>query len=82
MGFGPTVRLRLVLQHVLTELYLDDVLMECASLPAPATGRIGLVHRGQVDAFREVVGWSSTGREEADDGDAATLPGMPPPRAG
>ena len=54
---GPTARLRLVLRDVLTELYLDDMLVECVSLPAPATGRIGLAHGGSVDAFARVTTW-------------------------
>jgi hypothetical protein len=41
--FGPTARFRLLLKHSLLEFYLDDVLMHCYSLPAWATGRIGLV---------------------------------------
>ena len=51
------LRLRLVVQHELTELYLNDVLIECVSLPGVATGRIGLVHGGRVDASEEVAVW-------------------------
>ena len=43
MPFGPTARFRLVLKGWLLEFYLDDVLMECYSLPSRATGRIGLI---------------------------------------
>jgi hypothetical protein len=51
MKFPQEVRFRLALKHWLLELYLDDVLMECYSLPARATGRIGLLgsHRGHRD---------------------------------
>ena len=43
MEFGRPARFRLLLKHSLLEFYLDDVLVECYSLPAPATGRVGLV---------------------------------------
>ena len=46
MDFGHTVAFRLVLKVSLLEFYLNDVLIECYSLPAVADGRIGLV--GQV----------------------------------
>ena len=39
---------RLVLEDRLCELYLDDILVQCVTLPAPATGRIGLVNGGLV----------------------------------
>lgn len=54
---GAVVQVRLLLQHELTELYLDDVLIECVSLPGVATGRMGLVHGGQTDATEEVTVW-------------------------
>ena len=57
VSFGAVVRVRLVLQHELTELYLDDVLIECVSLPGVATGRMGLVHGGQRGATGEVAAW-------------------------
>lgn len=43
MGFGSTARFRLALKGGLLEFYLDDILMECYSLPSRATGRVGLV---------------------------------------
>ena len=54
---SPPPRLRLVLQDVLTEPYLEDLLIECVSLPTPATGRVGLVHGGAADAFVGVTAW-------------------------
>ena len=39
------VRFRLVLKRWLLELYVDDILLECFSLPARATGRIGFLGR-------------------------------------
>jgi len=52
-----TSRWRLVLEGCLAELYLDDILIECFSLPAGATGRIGLVDGGEPDAFRALRMW-------------------------
>lgn len=46
---GDTVRFRLLLQGVLAELYLDDALVECFALPAPAAGRLGLLGDGTRD---------------------------------
>jgi len=43
MQFGKPARFRLLLKGSLTEFYLDDILIECFSLPATATGRIGLI---------------------------------------
>ena len=43
MVLRPTARFRLLLKHSLLEFYLDDLLIECFSLPEPATGRIGVV---------------------------------------
>lgn len=42
-SFGRPARCRLVLKRWLLELYVDDVLIECFSLPARATGRIGVI---------------------------------------
>ncbi len=46
MSFGEPVAFRLLLEHSLLEFYLDDILIECFSLPAKATGRIGLIQSG------------------------------------
>jgi hypothetical protein len=43
MHFGPTARFRLLLQQCLLEFYLDDILIQCYSLPANATGRVGVI---------------------------------------
>jgi len=42
-SFGQPTRFRLLLKGSLLEFYLDDVLIDCASLPADATGRVGLI---------------------------------------
>jgi hypothetical protein len=41
MPVAATPRFRLVLKQMLLEFYLDDVLIQCYSLPALASGRIG-----------------------------------------
>lgn len=43
VAFGRSVAFRLLLEHSLLQFYLHDVLMESYSLPASATGRIGLL---------------------------------------
>jgi hypothetical protein len=53
--FPVPSRFRLALKGVLLEVYLDDYLIECYSLPAPATGRIGLItgnHRHAISALK------------------------------
>ena len=45
MSFGESAAFRLLLENSLLEFYLDDILIECFSLPAKATGRIGLIHQ-------------------------------------
>ena len=57
MDFTGTSRLRLVLAHSLMELYLDDILVECFSLPSAATGRLGLVQGGALCVFSELIIW-------------------------
>jgi len=56
MSFGKTADFRLLLKHSLLEFYLDDILMECFSLPAKATGRIGLIQGGQ-NAISDLQAW-------------------------
>lgn len=60
MHFGNPVCFRLLLQHSLLEFYLDDILIECFSLPAAATGRIGLLHGGSKDAIGDLKAWRQT----------------------
>ena len=55
--FNKSALLRLVLEHSLMELYLDDILIECFSLPAPATGRIGLLQGGDPHAVSNLIAW-------------------------
>ncbi len=57
MAFGTPVRFRLLLKGSLMEFYLDDVLLECYSLPSGASGRVGLVTGGDGNAFTDLRAW-------------------------
>ncbi|MBM4039024.1 MAG: hypothetical protein FJ290_10980 [Planctomycetes bacterium] len=57
MAFGPAPRFRLLLRHSLLEFFLNDILIQCYSLPAPATGRIGLIQGGAQEAARALKSW-------------------------
>jgi hypothetical protein len=57
VSFGSSARWRLVLEGCLAELYLDDILIECFSLPVGSTGRIGLIEGGELDAIRDLRKW-------------------------
>ena len=56
-AFGAPAKLRLMLQRDLLEFYLDDVLIECFSLPSAATGRLGLITGGDASAIGNFAGW-------------------------
>jgi len=43
MDFVADPTFRLVLKKSVLEFYLNDILIECYSMPAKATGRIGLL---------------------------------------
>lgn len=55
--FGQSARFRLLLKGSLIEFYLDDLLMQCYSLPAEATGRIGLIQGGRDEAIGKLNAW-------------------------
>jgi hypothetical protein len=55
--FGPTARFRLLLKNSFMEFYLDDMLIECFSLPGPATGRIGTVCGSGVECVSDLKAW-------------------------
>ena len=57
MPFGKPARFRLLLKHSLLEFYLDDVLIECYSLPAAATGRLGLIQGRTKDTIADLRAW-------------------------
>jgi hypothetical protein len=55
--FGPTVRFRLLLKGSLIEFYLEDLLIDCYSLPRNASGRIGILHAGDPAALTSLKAW-------------------------
>jgi hypothetical protein len=57
MTFANPARFRLLLKGSLLEFYLNDILIECFSLPGEATGRIGLICEGKTDAFADLKAW-------------------------
>jgi len=57
MGFSSSARFRLLVQGSLMEFYLDDVLMECFSLPGEATGGIGLIRGERRGAIGDLHAW-------------------------
>ncbi len=56
--FGPTATFRLLVHQSLIEVYLDDLLIDCYSLPGTASGRIGLW--GDRSAFGQLRAWGSS----------------------
>lgn len=58
MALGKPAKFRLLLKHSLLEFYLDDVLIECFSLPQDSTGRIGLIGG---DGVRGLKAWQCQG---------------------
>ncbi len=57
MSFGKPAKFRLLLEYSLLEFYLDDILIECFSLPAKATGRIGLIQGTGQNAITGLQAW-------------------------
>jgi len=55
--FGKSASFRLLLKHTLLEFYLDDILMECFSLTAKATGRIGLIQGVDQKSIKDIQAW-------------------------
>ena len=55
--FATPARFRLLLKGSLAELYLDNVLIECYSLPEPATGRLGLFTPSTPGAIAGLRAW-------------------------
>jgi hypothetical protein len=58
--FGAPARFRLIVKGPLIEVYMDDFLIECHTLPSPASGRIGLIRGGQGNSIRHVKAWVNT----------------------
>lgn len=57
MQLGPTARLRLLVKETLVEFYLDDMLIQCYSMPERASGRLGLIVGEGGHAPRELRAW-------------------------
>jgi hypothetical protein len=57
MQFGTPARFRLLLRNSLLELYLDDILIECFSLPSDATGLIRLIGGNDTSVFTGLTAW-------------------------
>jgi hypothetical protein len=58
LSYQNPAQFRLVLQHSLVEFYLENVLIECFSLPSEATGRIGLIHGINPDSISNMMAWN------------------------
>ena len=57
LAFSRPAKFRLMVQQALLEFYLDDILIECFSLPKSATGRIGLMCRGDAASIANLCAW-------------------------
>lgn len=55
LAVGASARFRLVRSSVLCELYVDDALMQCWSVPTAGTGAVGLV--GAPSRFHDLRAW-------------------------
>lgn len=58
MPCGANPHFRLLLRHSLLELYLNDHLVQCYSLPRRATGRIGYIHNGNRHGIADLKAWN------------------------
>jgi len=58
--FNDRARFRLLLKDRLLEFYLDDLLVQCHSLPQAASGQIGLLVDGKADACTNIEAWKPT----------------------
>ena len=54
---GPAARFRLLLKGSLIEFYLEDLLIDCYSLPQGASGRIGILPAGDPAALTALKAW-------------------------
>ncbi len=55
---GKRTTFRLLLRHSLLEFYLDDLLIQCYSLPEETTGRLGLAFESGRAVFEDVKAWA------------------------
>lgn len=54
---GKKHRFRLLLRRTMTEFYLDDLLVQCYSLPGEPTGRIGIALESGRAVFENLRAW-------------------------
>ena len=54
---GRTCRFRVLARRGLVELYYDELLIQCYSLPREPTGRIGLIVESGNALFEELEAW-------------------------
>lgn len=57
MSFGKQTSFRLLLEHSLLEFYLNDILIECFSLPTKATGQIGFIQSSGRSVVKDIQAW-------------------------
>jgi len=57
MSLGGASNFRLLLEHSLLEFYLNDILIECFSMPDNATGRIGFIQDSVREPVRDLRVW-------------------------
>ena len=72
--FGATARFRLLLKGSLVEFYVDDLLMQCYSLPQKAAGRVGLIQAGDANAVTSLKAWQADAPADADAPSASSSP--------
>ena len=57
MPFASPATFRILLKGSLMEFYLNDILIECYSLPSNATGRVGQITGGGATALSDLAAW-------------------------
>ena len=58
IALGKRSVFRLLVRRSLMEFYIDDLLVQCYSLPEAATGRLGLVFESGRAVFEDVKAWA------------------------
>ena len=72
-AFCEAARFRLLLKGSLIEFYLDDLLMQCYSLPHEAAGHIGLLPVGDPAAITALKAWQAGELQPAAQGEDAWM---------
>jgi hypothetical protein len=58
VGYGANPHFRLLLRGSLLEFYINDLLVQCYSMPDDATGRIGFIHNGNPESVSRFKAWN------------------------